>query len=428
MTREATATNRLMSITILVFLTQLWTVLPAVTLADSGIRSVAKKLIKAGHAPLPDYIRAHIRTMERHPFDGLVFRLHAAGGRYFFQPRPLDPKEFEADFKDLQAIKWEKFTDNFILVWTAAGEKLDWFNDEHWNAIEHNMQLVAKAARLGRCGIALDLETYLKDRTDGVNNIWSYAVAPHRSIKSFAEYRAMVHRRGRRFIQVIQKEMPHATIFTYFHMSILRKMMVAGPVSRQEEMLLNEQYALVPAFIGGMLEASDSQVRIIDGNEPAYWYQSRQQYLTAYHLLTDRGRMFLDRSLWPAFRAHGSIGQAVYIDECFATRQRESLASYMSPDERAKFLEHNVYWALYTADEYAWCFDQAIDWWKSRPQGTPAWNKGMPLGCEAAISAARRKIASGQPLGFDLGPIIASAHRRRGTAQRIQAELDMPGQ
>ena len=117
---------------------------------SSGIWPVTKKLIKVGHAPFPNHIRANIRTMEEHPFDGLVFRLHPAGGRYFWQPEPLDPRTFEADFEDLKAIQWKKFTDNFILVWTAAGDKLDWFDEAHWRAVEHNMRLVAKAARLGR--------------------------------------------------------------------------------------------------------------------------------------------------------------------------------------------------------------------------------------------------------------------------------------
>jgi len=117
---------------------------------------VRKKLIKAGHTPHPGYIRANIRRMEEQPFDGLVFPLRACGGRYFWHPAPVDERDFQEDFRDLEKIEWGKFTDNFILVWTAAGKILDWFDDGHWAAVEHNMRLVARSARLGRCGIALE--------------------------------------------------------------------------------------------------------------------------------------------------------------------------------------------------------------------------------------------------------------------------------
>ena len=383
-----------------------------------GLWPVRKKLIKVGQAPCPDYVRANIRKMEERPFDGLVLNLRAAGGRYFWHPAPMDEKEFEEDFGNLEKIEWRKFTDSFILVWTAAGKLLDWFDDAHWQAVEHNMRLVARAARLGRCGIALDVETYLRERTGGKNNIWCYAVAPRRDSRSFAEYHAMVRARGRRFIQVVQQELPAAKLFTYFQISIIRNMM--GPMSIQERhaKLLKEQYGLVPAFLSGMVEAAAPEVRIIDGNEPAFRYADRLQYLKAYHLIAERTRMFIDPVLWPRYREHVSVGQAVFIDHCFGTCQLETLGRYMTPTDRARWLEHNVYWAMNTADEYAWCYDGTIDWWSQHKVGDPKWNKGMPPGCVQAIRSARQKVAEGRALGFDIERIFAAARRRRQGAAR----------
>lgn len=69
-------------------------------------------------------------------------------------------------------MKWERFTDNFIAIGAATTQ--DWFNDEHWQAIEHNARLVARAARIGGCvGVCLDPKPY-----KGVNP-WSYAEAAH---------------------------------------------------------------------------------------------------------------------------------------------------------------------------------------------------------------------------------------------------------
>jgi len=184
--------------------------------------------------------------------------------------------------------------------------------------------------------------------------------------------------------------------------------------------------------VTGMLEAAGPHTRLIEGNEPAFMYKERSRYFTAYHLLTHRSRMFLDPAVWPELRAHGSIGQAVFLDECLAARPHKTLADYMTPRDRARLLEHNVYWALYTADEYAWCYDGTIDWWWGKPPGVPKWNKGMPPGCVEAIRAARRKIAAGQPLGFDLKPIVAKAYRRRDAERKARprprpAKLEQPG-
>jgi hypothetical protein len=74
----------------------------------------------------------------------------------------------------------------------------------------------------------------------------------------------------------------------------------------------------------------------------------------------------------------------------------------MTPEDRAKWFEHNTYWALYTTDEYVWCYSERMNWWKDQ----------TPPGLEPAILSARQKIAEGKPLGFDIEPIIAAAGKR----------------
>ena len=53
----------------------LWGVLLVASLAAAQDRP-AKKLLEYGwDVPYPDYLRAHIKDMEKKPFDGLLFRL-----------------------------------------------------------------------------------------------------------------------------------------------------------------------------------------------------------------------------------------------------------------------------------------------------------------------------------------------------------------
>jgi hypothetical protein len=74
----------------------------------------------------------------------------------------------------------------------------------------------------------------------------------------------------------------------------------------------------------------------------------------------------------------------------------------MTPEEQAKWFEHNTYWALYTTDEYVWLYSERMNWWTNQ----------IPPGLEKAVIRAREKIADSKPLGFDIGDIIADASKR----------------
>jgi hypothetical protein len=98
-------------------------------------------------------------------------------------------------------------------------------------------------------------------------------------------------------------------------------------------------------------------------------------------------------------------GNALYVDQNFALRQpnaEQYLSFRMTPDERARWFEHNVYWALYTAEEYVWCYSERMNWWRNE----------TPPGLEEAIVSARGKIRDGRPLGFDIEPVVAEVGKR----------------
>jgi hypothetical protein len=80
----------------------------------------------------------------------------------------------------------------------------------------------------------------------------------------------------------------------------------------------------------------------------------------------------------------------------------------LTPDERLRWFEHNVYYALVTSDEYVWCYSERMHWWQDK----------VPDGTEAAIRSARTKIAEGQPLGFDIGDFIAAGQRKMNDAAK----------
>ena len=365
--------------------------------ADSaaGPRGLDKKLIQYGWGiPTPDFIRAHIRDMEKRPFDGLIFQLR--GGRNILQTKPWPESKFVKDFDNCKAIEWKKFTDNFVIMWAASDQ--DWFNDEHWAAIDNNVRLVAKGARLARCkGVCFDQEPY------GANP-WAYTRAAHRDTKSFADYEAKVRQWGAQFIRAVEAELPGATIMTFFQLSLFSSILAPMDPADRAAKLSQMHYAFLPAFLNGMLDAASADVRIVDGNEPAYYYTSSESYFRNYQTVTQRGLLLIDPKLRPKYRMQMQVGNALYIDQYFGLRTRKVLGHYMTAQERPKWFEHNAYWAMYTADRYVWCYCERMHWFR---------NQNIPPGCEEAIRSARQKLGAGRPLGFDLKPTIDAARQRQ---------------
>ena len=379
-----------------------------------------KKLIRASGYNYPDLIRREIRNMEKLPFDGLMIKLHDwRNSMSVFRPEPYDESRIAQDFEDLRRVEWKRFTDNFIRMITAKREhpRQDWFDDTHWDAIVHNVRVVAKAARVGRrVDVCFDAEAYGP-------NPWAYQEAARKLSKTFGEYEAMVRKRGAQFVQAIESELPNPKILTYVLLGQLRGVPPWQSLGERERSLSRDAYGLLPAFLNGMLDAAGAGVTIIDGNEGAYYYSSSEEFLDAYHCMTQRAMRFVDPAHAAKYRAQVRAGQAVYLNECLGLRERRILARYLDAAERRLLLEHNTYWALHTTDEVAWLYDEKVDWWTGR---------GLPDGAVEAVRSARLKIEHNEPLGFDLTPVIARAKAafsrdmNEGMVQRSATITELP--
>ena len=376
----------------------MWVVLAAsAPLYAAPLAPPGKKLIEYGwDVPTPAQMQVELPAMEKRPFDGLIFRL--SGGHNAFVTKPLEPAKFTEDERILRRLQFTRFHDNFVLIWGSPPADFDWFDDTQWHTIEANAKLLVGIAQAGRVrGICFDPEPY-------DFSLWDYAKQPRAKAYTFAEYRAKVRQRGAQFMRAFERRMPGATILTFFHVSLYDRF-VALPEAARTERLAREGWGLMPDFFVGMLESASPKARFIDGNENAYYYTSREQYFRAYHAIRQRARGLVPAELREKYERQVQAGQALYVDQNFALRQPkpEQYLSYrMTPEERAKWFEHNTYWALYTTDEYVWCYSERMNWWKDQ----------TPPGLEEAIVSARQKIAEGKPLGFDIEPLIAEAKKR----------------
>ena len=292
--------------------------------------ALEKKLIEYGwDAKNSEYVAKNIRVMEKRPFDGIIFRL-CAGGRVFNFTKP-DPKSFEKDFKFCSEIKWDKFTDNFIILFAASEQ--DWFNDEHWANITENARLMTRAAKMAKCvGICFDHEPY------GFNP-WSYKTAEHNKEKSFAEYEAIARKRGAQFMKAVESEMPGLTILTFFQLSYFANL--SKPMDPQErtKTLSGLYYALLPAFLNGMLDVATPQAQIVDGNESAYYYTRSDSYFTEYFQVRQSAKLLVAEENQFKYHNQMQVGQSLYIDQYFDKRAQKLLSHYMIPEEQQKWFE-----------------------------------------------------------------------------------------
>ena len=381
-------------------------------LAFGQYERVRKKLIEYGwDVPYTDFVRRNIRNMEKFPFDGIVLRFKGgwkSSPAHIFRKTVAEPKEYEEDLANLKAMKFTRFTDNFVLVWGTREKDWDWFNESDWKSAERNIRLIAKIAKEGGLrGICFDPEPYN-------GNPWHYPSLPNSKTKSFEDYWKRVRECGARFMKALQSEFPDVRILTFFQLSILGHIVDIPDPKERMNRLSQEGYGLLPAFLNGMLDAANPQVVIIDGNEPAYYYRDQIDYLTAYHLMRQRALSLIAPENRRKYATQVQAGFALYMDFYFGLIPKEyewgRLSHYLTPEERARWFEHNVHYSLYTTDEYVWCYSERMDWWGT--QKGVSWEAFVPEGAEGAILSAKGKLERGEPLGFRIKEILEAGQSR----------------
>lgn len=322
------------------------------------------------------FYRAHIKEMEKIPFDGVVISVlklkgdqppDMLGWNTFIRDR-WQQSDYQHAIDDLKAVKSKHFTDNFIQI--VASMNLEWF-DPDWPNMAYNASCMAKVAKQGGCkGLMLDAEQY-----DALK-VWTYATLPakYKSAHTFAEYQQKARERGREFIRAVNKEFPDVTLLMLFGPSLTHMAQGNGKLE-------DSAYSLLAPFCDGICEAATPKTTLVDGYELAYSYKTRAEF--------DQGRKnqldSITTSLNPdALKKHLSVGFGNMPDQQLGTQ--EFIPDY--PEKNfftAEQLQTSLYYALDTADRYAWMYTTRIGWW----DGTAA------KGYVDALRLARKGPAAG---------------------------------
>ncbi|NOK61869.1 MAG: hypothetical protein GFH27_549281n9 [Chloroflexi bacterium AL-W] len=309
-----------------------------------------KKIIEWGwDQPTPEYVRDNIRTMEEQPFNGIVLR---PGDRFILGFDNTLWTEEDLQIDALSEIEWESFTDNFIsLSMISKNNDPDWYDDSLWETIDANIRLMSQAIAACRCeGLVFDPEFYFRNET---YSPWIYEQSLYPG-QSFENVEQKVRQRGSQFMTSLQSEVDHLTIISVWMTGIVRAQAEADNGDRS-----TGEYALLPAFVNGMLDVAHPESVIVDGNEGTYYHDATTKFYQGYEYLYDAFD-YLAPEHQDKVGTQLQIAAALYADLVLDG----VLDDRTIPDSlRQDWWKHNTYHGLAVSDEYLWVYSEGMDLW-----------------------------------------------------------------
>ncbi len=338
-----------------------------------------KKLIATGweHADTKR-LRENLTEMEKQPFHGIVVDVVGEKDatqqqrmRVAFSNQAWQPQWFDAPLKDLQACKFTRFTDNFLIIGANPGD-VDYFDDAGWTAVVEHWRIAAHLARqAGFKGLLFDPEHYTPPFAQ-----FSWKAQPQWNQHSFNDYSTKAKQRGREVMEAVAAEYPEITLFSYFLNSINAH--IAGQ-SSQQRLLSRSTYGLLPAFLDGWLDVAPPTVTIVDGCESAYLYNSVDEYLESANLMRGNCQELISPVNRARYRAQVQTSFGVYLD---AYVNPATSIYYIDPKGGTSSLRlrENVRTALRVADEYVWIYGEKYRWFPTDRRGVnpETWPEVLP--------------------------------------------------
>ncbi len=276
-----------------------------------------------------------------------------------WNPIPWKYEYFARDIADLKAMKFTKFTDNFLFM-TTYSANVDWFADKDWEEIANHFGIAARIAKeTGMKGLMIDPEEYSK-------HFWcEYKGHSH------ADAVKIARKRGQQVGEAIFREYPDAKLFCLFLFSF--DTYLKGDAWTQ---------TLSHSFFNGIYDVLPPTATMIEGHEYfGYFAKSRADFDK---LRVDVDRTFMHRvaaSNIKKYRSQTQLAAPLYIDSYFPTC---GVYKYLKPEiEKTpllKFIRQQLTWALDVSDEYVWIYSENGAWWpkSAHPKAQKTWEEVCP--------------------------------------------------
>lgn len=357
----------------------------------------------------------NMELYESGPFDGISVKLtkEVGGGNIFMVENWATVSENikENEYKKIKSIgERSTLEHNFLVLYGAS--QMDWFSDEDWKKVETHLRFAANLAKVGKFkGLLWDPEPYKPGK-----NPWRMSEQPERAERTYYDYYLQLRERGAQFIEIIQDEFPGLTILSLREFSDYQ---TASPFSQAILPLKDKKqsrsdlegawWALHLPFTLGILDAIHEDVTFIDGNEEAYYYTSALEYYKVRNEIFNDTRALIPLGLHKKFKSNYYLGHAVSVDYIAGNwagllngfpYRLSGQGAVLTPEQRALWFEHNIYYALKTADEYVWLYTEDANWWTG---------ENIPEGFADALNRARKKIEEVKPLGYQIEDMLEKA-------------------
>lgn len=324
-----------------------------------------KKLISlggipgSGGQPSPLELAPQVDWVAQFPVDGFVFNVSHEGGylpdAIFNSGKKITYQQVLPDVQVMQSLapKLGKVKETFIRL-NIGVTSADWFDDAAWEVITINAGVMAKAAKeTGAVGILLDPEEYGYYANPCIAP-FDYTRQKKVEELTFAEYNQQVRKRGAEFAGAVITNFPDAIFFFLYATSS-----AYNPNNRKYPLSSN-MMGLIPAFIDGMMDAAPAS-EFIDGYEGAYYFKTREAFVTAREIIKDKAASF---SADPErYRKRMQAGFGVYLH---GTNIGKPLTTDFTNNSLTPEKYRDVVgWALELSDGYVWIY--AENPWKDAP-------------------------------------------------------------
>ena len=338
-----------------------------------------------------ELLKLDLREFEAHcPFDGIGIYPHITlqqdgktvsynPARSAGNPPLLKWEDLQELVPGLRRLQETRLKHNFIRS-NCSIFNGNWFDDEAWKRSLNCFSLLARLAKeAGFEGLCLDPEGYPYTKMP-------FMFRPEYG-HTFEETAAQVRKRGKKWIEELNRQFPDLTLFVFF-----RSICISPRQAEHPELFSPVRDALLEAFFNGVYDGAPETMRIVDGQEtPGYYASSDMDYariVTTYHRFGDA---WIDKANRDKYKKITSMGMSLYLDSYIKREKPVRWDHHNNPlySDLAVLLAHNVANCLNHADEYVWLWCENGTFWPGAPfsmKGKTAykfWDEVIPHCTEA---------------------------------------------
>lgn len=331
---------------------------------------------------------------------------------------PYNKSWFQESIDAMRSVAPSQIQHNFLRVQSRPGN-VDWFDDDGWALITETFRHAAYAAQAsGMEGIIFDPEPYV----DGFAQFDYILQTGYGQQYNFDDYAVQARQRGRQVMQAMLQEFADVTLVCLFLNAYLVQNRFRGEVAINLQdpklSLVHNAYGLLPYFLDGWLEASTPAVKIVDGNEEAYYYNSALQFDLVRQKVLVEGQQLVSPENREIYQQRVQMGSALFLD-AYGDEIEEQFR-VEPPDGvtiEQQYVE-NVHNALRTVDEYVWTYAEYGRFWPLptlayRP--SPFWHEKLPF-----LVDGLREARSGIAVEPTRNENRASVDLQRGNRRRVE--------